>query len=79
MVVDYTASSDSFAAGKPQVWSQKSLEYAGGNYPYDLAPDGKRLAVVMRAGEQGLQSTDSVTVLLNFFEELARKATAGKN
>lgn len=61
------------------MWSQKSLEYAGGNYPYDLAPDGKRLAVVMRAGMQGLQSTDSVTVLLNFFEELARKVPAGKN
>ena len=82
MVVDYTASSDSFAAGKPRVWSQKSSLYLGGNYPYALAPDGQRFAVVMHpgaAGELGQKPTDSVTVLLNFFEELARKSPASKN
>jgi len=82
MVVDYTAGSDSFSAGKPQVWSKRNLAFLGGNYPYDLAPDGKRFAVVMNpdaAGEQDLRSTDSVTVLLNFFDELARKVPAGKN
>jgi len=80
MVVDYTASSDSFSPGKPRVWSEKSLAFLGGNYPYDLAPDGKRFVVVMSsgaAGEQGRGPTDSVIVLLNFFDELRRKVPAG--
>jgi serine/threonine-protein kinase len=82
MVVDYTAQGDSFAPGRSQVWSQKSLAWLGGNSPYDLAPDGKRFAVVMNPGvaeEQSQRPTDSVTVLLNFFEELARKVPTGKN
>jgi serine/threonine-protein kinase len=82
MAVDYSAQGDSFAAGRPLLWSQKNLAFLGGNYPYDLAPDGKRFAVVMNPGaavEQNLRSTDSVTVLLNFFDELRRKVPAGKN
>jgi serine/threonine-protein kinase len=82
MMAEYTAKDNSFAAGKPQVWSQKTLAWLGGNYPYDLEPDGKRFAVVMNPGgsaEQEQKSTDSVTVLLNFFDELRRKVPAGKN
>jgi serine/threonine-protein kinase len=82
MAVDYSASSDSFTPGKPQLWSQRSLAFLGGNYPYDLAPDGKRFAVVMNSGavgEQDQRATDSVTVLLNFFDELRRKVPSGRN
>jgi eukaryotic-like serine/threonine-protein kinase len=76
MVADYIARGDSFTAGKPQVWSQKSLIEIGGNYPYDVAPDGKRFAVVLNPGAtqgQDQRSIDSVTVLLNFFDELRSK------
>jgi serine/threonine-protein kinase len=82
MLVDYTTSSDSFSLGKPRAWSERSLAFLGGNYPYDLAPDGKRFAVVMSsgvAGEQGRGPTDSVIVLLNFFDELRRKVPSGPN
>ncbi|HEY3176759.1 MAG TPA: hypothetical protein VGK94_13470 [Candidatus Polarisedimenticolia bacterium] len=82
MVVGYTARSDSFSPGKPQVWSRKTLPSLGGNYPYDLAPDGKRFAVVLSSGgaeEQGHKPADSVTVLLNFFDELRRKVPAGRS
>lgn len=81
MVVDYISRGDSFTAGKPQVWSQKSLAFLGGNYPYDLAPDGKRFAVVLNPAEtpeQAQKPIDSVTVLLNFFDELRRKVPGGK-
>jgi serine/threonine-protein kinase len=80
MVVEYTAGSDAFSPGKPRMWSQTSLPSLGGNYPYDLAPDGKRFAVVMSSGtgeEQVQGHIDSVTVLLNFFDELRRKVPAG--
>ena len=79
MVASYTATGDSFAAGRPQVWSQKSLIFAGGNYPYDLTPDGKHFAVVMNStamAEQEQKPIDSVTVLLNFFDELRRRVPA---
>jgi len=81
MVVAYTAGSDSFSPGKPQVWSQQTLPSLGGNYPYDLAPDGERFAVVLdpdAAGERDQRPTDRVTVLLNFFDELCRMVPAGK-
>jgi eukaryotic-like serine/threonine-protein kinase len=79
MVTSYSAKGDTFSAGKPQVWSQKNLIEAGGNYTYDLAPDGKRFAVVLNPGGTEERSTDSVTVLLNFFDELRRKVPPGKN
>ena len=80
MVADYTATPDSFAAGKPKVWSPTSLIFMGGNYPYDLAADGKRFAVNLYPGgtaEREQRSVDSITVVLNFFDELQRSVPAG--
>jgi hypothetical protein len=79
MVASYAAKGDSFAAGRPQVWARENLPSLGGNYPYDLAPDGKRFAVVLNPGRAQVRSTDSVTVLLNFFDELRRKVPPGKD
>ncbi len=79
MATSYSAKGGSFAAGKPQVWAQENLPYLGGNYPYDLAPDGKRFAVVLNPGGTEVRSTDSVTVLVNFFDELRRKVPPGKD
>jgi hypothetical protein len=76
------AKGDSFIAGKPQVWSSKHLAFLGFNYPYDLEPGGKRFAVILDPGgteKQAESPTDSVNVLLNFFDELRRKVPAGKN
>jgi serine/threonine-protein kinase len=82
METDYTVASDAFVAGKPRVWSQRGLAFLGGCYLYDLAPDGKRFAVVLNPGgpgEPGRKPTDSVVVILNFFDELQRKLPPGKN
>jgi serine/threonine-protein kinase len=80
MVAGYTSDGAVFAAGKPQEWSQKKLAYLGGCYPYDLAPDGKRFAVVLNpdtSGDAVRKPTDHVIVLLNFFDELRRKLRKG--
>ena len=57
MVVDYSVNGASFVPGKPRLWSDKQLFYAGG-WNLDLAPDGKRFAVLTRPetapGEKGL-------------------------
>jgi serine/threonine-protein kinase len=79
MVASYTTRGDSFAAGKPHVWSEKHLVEAPTSV-YDLAPDGKRFAVVLYpdgTAEDEHKSSDNVTVLLNFSDELKRRAPAG--
>jgi hypothetical protein len=81
MVLDYVANGGSFVPGKPQMWSPRSLVYMGGLYPYDLAPDGKRFAVIVdtTGAEQEQKRTESVVVLLNFFDELRRKVPTRKD
>jgi serine/threonine-protein kinase len=81
MVAEYTAKGDSFTARKPRVWSEKRLLVAPFSV-YDLAPDGKRFAVFLYpngTAEPEQKATDSVTVLLNFVDELRRRAAAGGN
>ena len=78
MVAGYSADAGVFAAAKPQVWCEKKLAFLGGCYPYDLAPDGKRFAVVLNpdtASEQARKPTDHVMVIPDFFDELRRKVT----
>ncbi len=79
MAVDYTARTDSFSPGKPRVWSQQQilLNVAGGPFqPYALAPDGKRIVVTLYPdGTTEHQNTLHLTFLLNFPDELRRRAT----
>lgn len=42
MAVSYSVNADSFVAEKPRVWIDK----LAGRMRYDLAPDGKRVAVI---------------------------------
>src|SRR4029077_15259220 len=75
MVADYTANRDSFTHNKPEVWSDKPAARTLGFYPSSMAADGKRAAVVLYqdgAAEPPRNGTDSVTVLLNFFDEIKR-------
>ena len=78
MAVSYTAKGDSFAVGKPRVWTETRLRTlgtdarAGSNY--DLAPDGKRLAAFVADDSSGDKPATQLTFLLNFFDELRRRA-----
>jgi Tol biopolymer transport system component/predicted Ser/Thr protein kinase len=80
MVAAYTSKGDSFAADKPHPWSNVQILDPNANFSsLDLAPDGKRFAVLPRPeGTGGLRGSVHVTVLLNFFDELRRKVPAGK-
>jgi serine/threonine-protein kinase len=82
MVVRYSALGGTFAAEKPQAWSEKALAFMGWNYSYDLAPDDRRFAVVLDPSateEADERPKERVTVLLNFFDELRRKLPPGKH
>jgi Tol biopolymer transport system component len=78
MVADYTASGDSFDAGKPRQWSSVQLIGLNQTQTFDLAPDGKRFAVSLRPEVPGQNGRPQVTVILNFFDLLRRRAPAGK-
>jgi len=82
MVAGCSESGGTFTAEKPRVWSERNLAFLGGNYPYDIAPDGRRFAVVLDprgTSEQRMNRSDSLVVMLNFFDELRRKVPAGRN
>lgn len=73
MVTDYKVEGDSFLPGKPRVWYDQPLFFAG-TANLALLPDGKRFAVLAlpdtALGEKG---TVHVTMLLNFLDELKRR------
>jgi Tol biopolymer transport system component len=76
MVTDYVTKGDTFSAGKPRVWSDRLIllsTFLSRNM--DLAPDGKRFAVFPRSETSAkVKGSVHVTVLLNFFDELRRRA-----
>ena len=77
MAADYTAKGDTFAAGKPRVCSETHLSNLGFT-GYDLAADGKRLAAFLADETEAGKLPTSLTVLVNFGDELRRKAPMGK-
>jgi len=75
MTVGYTVRGDSFVAERPRVWAA-NVRGAGG---FDLAPDGKRVAMfVPLATKDASQRENAVVVVLNFFDELRRRAPTGQ-
>jgi serine/threonine-protein kinase len=77
--VSYTTKGDTFTASAPQVWSSVSLRDDSGFPSYDLAPDGKRIATFLASEDTPAQKPlTHLTFLLNFFDELRRKAPGKK-
>jgi len=81
MVVAYRVSGDSFVVEKPQLWSTQSLNLMnlGALSTFDLHPDGRRFAVVKALGPTDGPPLNEVTLISNFFDEVRRKMSAGKN
>jgi Tol biopolymer transport system component len=79
MVADYEAKNGSFDAGKPRLWSDQQVHDISGILNYDLAPDGERFAIFpeLKAPAED-KGAVRVTFLLNFLDELRRRAPAGK-
>ena len=76
MVVSYTTTADSFVADKPRPWSTRALADTG-TYPnYDVAPDGKRLAVLMPI--EPPRGRPRVTFISDFFAEIERRLSGGQ-
>jgi serine/threonine-protein kinase len=74
MVADCVSKNESFLAGKPRVWSDYQLRDVATVPNYELAPDGKRFAVIPNSTAATEEKGDvHMTFLLNFFDELRRR------
>jgi hypothetical protein len=73
MAVSYTVQGETFSAGQPRVWSQ-SRPLSGPGVMWDLAPDGKRVAIMLGSQENvGQKPVTQLTMLLGFFDEVRRR------
>ena len=77
MVVAYTVEGDSFRANKPRLWSEQAIAVGTKNRPFDLHPDGERIAAAVPSGQSD-EKLDHVTFIFNFFDELRRIAPPSK-
>jgi hypothetical protein len=74
LTASYTVKGDTFVAGKPRVWIARL-----GGTQWDLAPDGKRVAVVTPvAPADAPKQEHEVVFLQNFFDELRRRVPLGQ-
>jgi len=76
MVASYAVSGDSFNPGKQRQWSELPLRGMAPYSNYDLAPDGKHIAAIL-APDDTKPKVNHLTFLLNFFDELRRRAPVG--
>jgi serine/threonine protein kinase/Tol biopolymer transport system component len=75
MVANYKVQGNSFVAGKPRVWFGKQLANVGLAVNFDLAPDGKRILIVVSAeSSEPRENQSHVKIATNFFEEVRRGA-----
>jgi Tol biopolymer transport system component/predicted Ser/Thr protein kinase len=80
MVAGYSVKGDSFVVEKPHVWTSHSVSLTMNGAvgaQYDLAPDGKRIAVASYAGGASQQDAGHVIFLENFIDELQRRVPLG--
>lgn len=74
MAVSYRASRDAFVSNPPRIFSKKTVGF-GTTRSYDPAPDGKQV-IALTAAESAPGRHDRLEFLLNFFDELHRRALA---
>jgi hypothetical protein len=77
MVAPYSFVGESFSPEKPRPWATTSIQGVGLPSPYDIHPDGKRLAVV-GSRDESPPAPDSIVFVFNFFDHL-RKLAPGAN
>jgi serine/threonine-protein kinase len=81
LAASYAVKGDTFVAEKPRVWIARlgGTQSRLGGTQWDLAPDGKRVMVLMPVGSaDGPTQEHEVVFLQNFFDELRRRVPLGK-
>ncbi len=60
------------------MWSDKPRYVTNQTREFDLAPDGKRMVVLLKEREEISTAATHLNFLLNFFDEVRRRAPAGE-
>jgi hypothetical protein len=76
MFAPFAVVGDSFRADKPQLWSPVSIRAVGDASPYDVHPDGKRIAAAVVRDQAVVQ--DTLVFMSNFFDHLRKIAPVQK-
>ena len=75
MVTMYAVNGVSFHAEKARLWSEARYQTRGIRRMFDLHPDGKRFALAPARQNSNGSSLDTITMILNFSDELRRLTT----
>src|SRR5262249_13931094 len=78
MAATYRINDGVFRAEPPPLWSQTRLADTGVLPNFDVAADGRIAALLPASAANERQSPNHVTFLMNFFDELRRRAPAIK-
>jgi len=78
MAASYTINGSLFQVDAPQPWTNSQLMPPGNYWNFDVAPDGQHIAALLAPAPDERKSSVHVTVLLNFFDEVRRRAPAGR-
>ena len=75
--VSYTAKGDVFTIGAKRLWWDGEVMTLSTMFTWNLAPDGKRMVALLPPLLAGQKPVTHLTFLLNFFDELQRRAAGG--
>ena len=79
MVASYSIKDESFVRERPRTWSGKRLANVGLGMNLDLAPNGKRFAVLWPAeAQEPRENRSHITIVVNFPDEVRRRIAGGK-
>jgi len=76
-VAAYAVKGDSFVAGKPRFWADRQMADSASPSGFDVAPDGKRVLVLIPAEDAKRETI--LHVMLNVDSELRRRTPARRN
>jgi serine/threonine-protein kinase len=75
MAVDFKAVGGEFQPGPPKPWVDAQLADTGMGPGFEVAPDGRLVALMAPSGSLPPQNASSVTLVLNFFSEVKRRTS----
>ena len=71
------ATGNRFECASPRQWSNVELADSGVLPNFDLTPDGRRAAALLRPNQEALADSSQATFAIGFFDELRRRLASG--
>jgi serine/threonine-protein kinase len=75
MAVDFRVAGGEFTPDPPKLWVDAQLADTGMGPGFEVAPDGRLVALMAPSGSLPPQSASNVTLVLNFLSEVKRRAS----